>query len=278
MSRCQLPAPSTPQPPRVRTRQRVWHCPQPGTCLGTLPRCGAADGGGPARRRSGPMASGRRWGMESPGEPAEGLQSHPGSCYRELSRFPAITRAALGAAGRGQAFLLYTGELGLARPRHSWHGRALTSPSHRVQPARPAPPAAPALQPALQPAAGGRQPHCQPGSAQRRDLPPVGLWDGTGRGSAAVPPLQPPCRPQASQPGLAIGAAPRRARPLPAAGPRGAGGNTGARGCLGRGGGCCGYGVPVLSPPPRPGVGRRWAQPRRGPDSAGEARQGLHRG
>ncbi|XP_071900162.1 acylamino-acid-releasing enzyme-like isoform X1 [Anas platyrhynchos] len=54
------------------------------------------------------MASGRRWGMESPGEPAEGLQSHPGSCYRELSRFPAITRAALGAAGRGQAFLLYT--------------------------------------------------------------------------------------------------------------------------------------------------------------------------
>eukprot|EP00075_Anas_platyrhynchos_P033779 XP_027323032.1 acylamino-acid-releasing enzyme-like isoform X3 [Anas platyrhynchos] len=125
--------------------------------------------------------------MESLGEPAEGLQSHPGSCYRELSRFPAITRAALGTAGGGQAFLLYTGELGLARPRRSRHGRALTSPSHRVQPARPAPPAAPALQPALQPAAGGWQPHCQPGSAQRRDPPPVGLWDGMGRDGAVRP-------------------------------------------------------------------------------------------
>ncbi|XP_035168227.1 acylamino-acid-releasing enzyme-like [Oxyura jamaicensis] len=54
------------------------------------------------------MASGTRWGTESPGEPAEGRQSHPGSCYRELSRFPAITRAALGAAAGGQAFRLYT--------------------------------------------------------------------------------------------------------------------------------------------------------------------------
>ncbi|XP_047910363.2 acylamino-acid-releasing enzyme isoform X3 [Anser cygnoides] len=54
------------------------------------------------------MASGRRWGTESLGEPAEGQQSHPGSCYRELSRFPAITRAALGAAAGGQAFRLYT--------------------------------------------------------------------------------------------------------------------------------------------------------------------------
>lgn len=191
MSCCQLPAPRSPpgcaQGSGAGTAPSRAAC----TCLGTLPRCGAADGGGPARRRSGPMALGRRWGTESPGEPAEGLQSHPGSCYRELSRFPAITRAALGAAGGGQAFLLYTGELGLVRPRHSRHGRALTSPSHRVQPARPAPPAAPAVQPALQPAAGRQQPHCQPGSAQRRDPPPVGLAaglrDGTGRGGAAVP-------------------------------------------------------------------------------------------
>ncbi|XP_050568646.1 acylamino-acid-releasing enzyme [Cygnus atratus] len=54
------------------------------------------------------MASGRRWGTESLGEPAGGRQSHPGSCYRELSHFPAITRAALGAAAGGQAFRLYT--------------------------------------------------------------------------------------------------------------------------------------------------------------------------
>lgn len=181
------------------------------------------------------MASGRRWGTESLGEPAEGRQSHPGSCYRELSRFPAITRAALGAAAGGQAFRLYTGELGLARPRRSRHGRALTSPSRRVQPARPAPPEAPALQPALQPAARWRRPCCQPGSAQRRDPQPVGLAAGLRDGAARPCPwLQPPCRPQASQPGLAVGAAPRRAHPLPAAGPRVAGGNAGARGSLGR--------------------------------------------
>ncbi|KAJ7417506.1 hypothetical protein BTVI_32392 [Pitangus sulphuratus] len=32
----------------------------------------------------------------------------PAACYRELSQFPAITRAALGAAAGGQTFLLYT--------------------------------------------------------------------------------------------------------------------------------------------------------------------------
>lgn len=34
----------------------------------------------------------------------------PAARYRELSRFPAVTRAALRAAAGGQTFLLYTGE------------------------------------------------------------------------------------------------------------------------------------------------------------------------
>ncbi|XP_009475122.1 PREDICTED: acylamino-acid-releasing enzyme-like [Nipponia nippon] len=46
------------------------------------------------------MASGTERGVEAAGGPAV--------CYRELSRFPAITRAALGAAAEGQTFLLYT--------------------------------------------------------------------------------------------------------------------------------------------------------------------------
>ncbi|XP_051649129.1 acylamino-acid-releasing enzyme-like isoform X4 [Manacus candei] len=46
------------------------------------------------------MATGNQPGMEAAGGPA--------ACYRELSQFPAITRAALGAAAGGQTFLLYT--------------------------------------------------------------------------------------------------------------------------------------------------------------------------
>lgn len=34
----------------------------------------------------------------------------PGACYRELSRFPAVTRAALSTTAEGETFLLYTGE------------------------------------------------------------------------------------------------------------------------------------------------------------------------
>ncbi|XP_021265624.1 acylamino-acid-releasing enzyme isoform X3 [Numida meleagris] len=64
------------------------------------------------------MASGTQRGAGSRGQPAEGQRSSPGACYRELSRFPAINCAALGAAagGRGQAFLLHTGESGPAAP------------------------------------------------------------------------------------------------------------------------------------------------------------------
>ncbi|XP_055662008.1 acylamino-acid-releasing enzyme isoform X2 [Falco peregrinus] len=46
------------------------------------------------------MASGTERGTEVAGGPA--------ACYRELSQFPAITSAALGAAAGGQTFLLYT--------------------------------------------------------------------------------------------------------------------------------------------------------------------------
>ncbi|XP_015496845.1 acylamino-acid-releasing enzyme isoform X3 [Parus major] len=46
------------------------------------------------------MATGTEKGVEA----AHG----PAACYRELSRFPAVTRAALRAAAEGQTFLLYT--------------------------------------------------------------------------------------------------------------------------------------------------------------------------
>ncbi|XP_039551406.1 acylamino-acid-releasing enzyme isoform X2 [Passer montanus] len=46
------------------------------------------------------MATGTQKGVEA----ARG----PAACYRELSRFPAVTRAALRAAAGGQTFLLYT--------------------------------------------------------------------------------------------------------------------------------------------------------------------------
>ncbi|XP_015148378.2 acylamino-acid-releasing enzyme isoform X3 [Gallus gallus] len=54
------------------------------------------------------MASGTQWGAGSWGQSAEGQRSSPGACYRELSRFPAISCAALGATAGGRAFLLHT--------------------------------------------------------------------------------------------------------------------------------------------------------------------------
>ncbi|XP_015730063.1 acylamino-acid-releasing enzyme [Coturnix japonica] len=57
------------------------------------------------------MASGTQRDMGSCVQPAEGQQSSPGVCYRELSRFPAFSCAALGAIaggyGQGRAFLLH---------------------------------------------------------------------------------------------------------------------------------------------------------------------------
>ncbi|KAM4894105.1 LOW QUALITY PROTEIN: acylamino-acid-releasing enzyme-like [Sylvia borin] len=43
----------------------------------------------------------------------------PAACYRELSRFPAVTRATLSAAARGLTFLLHTGSSAGTRPRGS---------------------------------------------------------------------------------------------------------------------------------------------------------------
>ncbi|XP_054243197.1 acylamino-acid-releasing enzyme-like [Indicator indicator] len=54
----------------------------------------------PSAMEQGPTASGTEWGMQ--------VARGPTSCYRELSRFPTVTRAALGAASGGQSFLLYT--------------------------------------------------------------------------------------------------------------------------------------------------------------------------
>ncbi|XP_071611672.1 acylamino-acid-releasing enzyme-like isoform X2 [Heliangelus exortis] len=53
------------------------------------------------------MASVIEWGAELASPPAQAAGS-PAACYRELSRFPAVTRAALGAPAGGQTFLLYT--------------------------------------------------------------------------------------------------------------------------------------------------------------------------
>lgn len=44
----------------------------------------------------------------------------PAACYRELSRFPAVTRASLRAAAGGQTFLLYTGEWRARPPPCLW--------------------------------------------------------------------------------------------------------------------------------------------------------------
>ncbi|KAF4803448.1 acylaminoacyl-peptide hydrolase [Turdus rufiventris] len=54
-------------------------------------------------------------GTEEGAEAARG----PAACYRELSRFPAITRAALRAADGGQTFLLYTGPFACLAWSHS---------------------------------------------------------------------------------------------------------------------------------------------------------------
>ncbi|XP_015496851.1 acylamino-acid-releasing enzyme isoform X8 [Parus major] len=53
------------------------------------------------------MATGTEKGVEH--APSVIQAAHgPAACYRELSRFPAVTRAALRAAAEGQTFLLYT--------------------------------------------------------------------------------------------------------------------------------------------------------------------------
>ncbi|XP_064931106.1 acylamino-acid-releasing enzyme-like isoform X2 [Columba livia] len=54
----------------------------------------------PSAAEQGPMDSGAERGTEAAASPA--------ACYRELRRFPAVTRAALGSVAGGQTFLLYT--------------------------------------------------------------------------------------------------------------------------------------------------------------------------
>ncbi|XP_074770733.1 LOW QUALITY PROTEIN: acylamino-acid-releasing enzyme-like [Athene noctua] len=53
------------------------------------------------------MAEGTERGAESASSLSQAAGG-PAACYRELSRFPTITRAALGATAGGQTFLLYT--------------------------------------------------------------------------------------------------------------------------------------------------------------------------
>ncbi|XP_054137188.1 acylamino-acid-releasing enzyme-like [Melozone crissalis] len=68
----------------------------PPACFGSRPSAG----GSPGPAENSPMAAATKKGVEA----AHG----PAACYRELSRFPAVTRAALRAAAGGQTFQLYT--------------------------------------------------------------------------------------------------------------------------------------------------------------------------
>ncbi|XP_059712200.1 acylamino-acid-releasing enzyme-like isoform X2 [Haemorhous mexicanus] len=65
-------------------------------CFGSRPTAG----GRPGPAENSPMATATEKGVEA----AHG----PAACYRELSRFPAVTRAALRASAGDQTFLLYT--------------------------------------------------------------------------------------------------------------------------------------------------------------------------
>ncbi|XP_074734818.1 acylamino-acid-releasing enzyme-like [Strix uralensis] len=89
-----------------------WRAPRTGLLSLALAACPRLSGSRqrPSMAEKGPMAEGTEWGAEAAGGPA--------ACYRELSRFPAITRAALGAAAGGQTFLLYTECSRADLPRH----------------------------------------------------------------------------------------------------------------------------------------------------------------
>lgn len=165
----------------------------------------------------------------------------PAACYREISRFPAITRAALGAAAGGQTFLLYTGESPAGPPRCLWPLGPVRVGSDGPFPQSAAAPTCPAAGPCASAAttacsvpAAAASP-----SAGQRSAPRSTTSTGCGLGrhcwcpwcgwcpckSSAHHRPPPTSRSQAAQPGLTHRAAPRRAEPLPAAGPRAAGGN-----------------------------------------------------
>ncbi|KAM6413698.1 LOW QUALITY PROTEIN: acylamino-acid-releasing enzyme [Rhynochetos jubatus] len=92
----------------MRCRDAAWErC--PGTAGSALAACplGSCGRRRPSAAEQGPMASGTGPGMEC-AFPHTQVAGSPAACYRELSRFPTITRAALGATAEGQTFLLYT--------------------------------------------------------------------------------------------------------------------------------------------------------------------------
>lgn len=225
--------------PRGRSGAQRWARGPGGGCVG---------GHGPVLRsghgQRGELAPCQR--AFSPTQAASG----PAACYRELSRFPAITRAALGAAAGGQTFLLYTGELWARPSRRFWP----TGPAQAVadgplpqSAAAPTCPVAGSCASAATTACGARAAATSPSVGQRsvprsttstaRTGCGVGqhgrcpwrgrcLWHGRCQQRATNCSLPPSC-PQAPEPGFTHGAAPCRAQPLPTAGPRAAGGNAG---------------------------------------------------
>lgn len=201
--------------------------------------------GGCAGGHSPTLRGGTGRGVSSP-PPPQHVSPHvqaaggPTACYRELSRFPAVTHAALGAAAGAQNFLLYTGESRARPPRCSRPASPVQASTDGRLPqsaAAPTCPAAGSCASAATTACGAQAAAASPSAGQRsapRSTTST-AWTSSGMGcpwrgwcpQRATHRSLPPCRPQAPQPGLAYWAAPRRAQPLPASGPRAAGGNTG---------------------------------------------------
>lgn len=227
------------------------------------------------------MASGTQRGAGSWGQPAEGQRSSPGACYRELSRFPAVSCAALGATaggrGQGQAFLLHTGESGpAARLRCARAGADIPVLQSAGSPTCPAggscasaATTAFSARSAASPSAGLR--------SARRSTTGTARGQPVRRGGAGRSVLYPPrlptaCRllgqdsPSGQRRALLVRLPPQGHELLEVMRCRGRAGEPGAMGTV--------QPVNLL----HPGVGWQRAQPLRGSDSAGEARGGLHRG
>uniref|UniRef100_A0A663EUV7 acylaminoacyl-peptidase n=1 Tax=Aquila chrysaetos chrysaetos TaxID=223781 RepID=A0A663EUV7_AQUCH len=251
----------------------------------------------PSAAEQGPMASGTERGAEAAGGPA--------ACYRELSQFPAITRAALGAAAGGQTFLLYTGELRARPPRRfrpTGPARAVADGPLPQSAAAPTCPVAGSCASATTTACGARAAATSPSVGQRSAPRSTTSTAGTGRGvgqrgrcrgvagAGGVPPTAaslPPARRLLSQDSptgqrrAVLSRCPRRGHELlevpRAALSRQPRGSPGRPECRRRAPRPWCAGADPCRPPP-PGVGQRRAQPQCGPHGAGEARGGLHGG
>lgn len=223
------------------------------------------------------MASGTQWGAGSWGQSAEGQRSSPGACYRELSRFPAISCAALGATAGGRAFLLHTGESGPAAPlRCARAGADVPVPQSAASPTCPAGGCCASAATIACSALSAASPSAGQRSAQRST---TGTAHGRAAGQGAAvccvwcPSQLPTARrllgqdSPSGQRRAVLVRCPLRGHEL-----------LEVTRCPGRAGELGAMGTVRLVNLLHTGVGWQRAQPQRGPDSAGKARGGLHRG